>query len=307
MQIEDDYEKFNNEDINSLNKLNYNFNLNDRFINVTDQDGKHFKCQTPFLKILKPCHVTLNKKKQIANKYLILETNDELDFNNQIGDFMFIINKIHEISQEKIKENSIEWFNTEFDEIGLDIKVKRPIDQQKNSEFIRLSISKDKYIEEEINKLQKDMYVLCNIIFKGLRVSNDYIVEDWELIDIMTQEKFDEIQNTDLLYDNNDVIQTLLNEEVIEETPFKEVNVEETSVKEVNVEETSVKEVNVEETSVKVPPVKDAPLEETSVKDVNVEETSVKEKKKKVKIINKKNIKPQPDLIKRINKKIIFT
>lgn len=306
MQIEDDYEKFNKEDVNNLNKLNYNFNLNDRFINVTDKDGKHFKCQTPFLKILKPYHITLNKKKQIANKYLILETNDELDFNNQIGDFMFIINKIHEISQEKIKENSIEWFNTEFDEIGLDIKVKRPIDQQKTSEFIRLSISKDKYIEEEINKLQKDMYVLCNIIFKGLKVSNDYIVEDWELVDIMTQEKFDEIQNTNLLYDDNDVIQTFLNEDEkndLAETPSKDnLLVEETLAKDNHLVEISAKDDHLVKT-----PSKDSHLEEESLKNSNLEKEPLKEKKKKVKIINKKNIKPYPDLIKRINKKIIFT
>jgi hypothetical protein len=307
MKIEDDYEKFNKEDINNLNKLNYNFNLNDRFINVTDQDGKHFKCQTPFLKILKPSHVTLNKKKQIANKYLILETNDELDFNNQIGDFMFIINKIHEISQEKIKENSIEWFNTEFDEIGLDIKVKRPIDQQKTSEFIRLSISKDKYIEEEINKLQKDMYVLCNIIFKGLKVSNDYIVEDWELVDIMTQEKFDEIQNTDLLYENNDVIHTLLNDE---ETPLENVVLKDTPLENIVLKNIPLENIVLNDSpleNLEKVVLNEIPLVEDSFKDASLEEEHLKEKKKKVKIINKKNIKCQPDLIKRINKKIIFT
>ena len=88
------YEKFNNNDINNLTDLNFNFVLNERFIYVTDKDGNHFSCQTPFLKILKPMHITLNKKKTIAKKYLILETNDELDFNNQIGEFMLFLKKI---------------------------------------------------------------------------------------------------------------------------------------------------------------------------------------------------------------------
>ena len=297
MQLEDNYDKFNKEDVNKLNELNFNFNLNDRFIHVTDKEGKYFKCHTPFLKVLKPVHVTLNKKKQVANKYLILETNDDLDFNNQISEFMFIINKIHEISQEKIKQNSIEWFNTEFDEIGLDIKVKRPIDQQKNSEFIRLTISKDKYIEEEINKLEKDMYVLCNIIFKGLRVSNDYIVEDWELVDIMTQEKFDEIQNSELLCEsinNTEIMNTLLTEnneeehkELVKEEEFKEL------VKEL-VKEEEFKEL------VKEEEFKELVKEEEFKELVKEEEQHKKHKEKKV--IKGKNI-----LVKRINKKIIFT
>jgi len=207
---ETSYEKFNNSDINDLNKLEYNFVLNDRFIYAKDQRNNYFSCQTPFLKILKPVHVTLNKKKTIAKKYLILETNDELDFNNQIGEFMFIINKIHEISQEKIKEKSLEWFNTEFDEFGLDIKVRRPIDQQKDNEFIKISIPSN--IEDQISKLTKGTYVLCNIIFKGLKISNDYINEEWEILDFITQEKYDEEQNEEFI--NNsvqmDAIQTLL-------------------------------------------------------------------------------------------------
>jgi hypothetical protein len=190
---EDNYEHFNNETINELSKLKYKFNLYDRFITVKDENGNFFKAQTPFLKVLKPIHNTFNKKKTIAKKYIILETNDELDFNNQVGQFMFIINKVHEISQEKIRDNSLEWFNTEFDDIGLDIKVKRPIDQQKDSEFIKISIPE--HLVEEVEKVNKGNYLLCNIIFKGLKVSTDYIMEEWELNNFMTQEKYEELNS----------------------------------------------------------------------------------------------------------------
>jgi hypothetical protein len=213
---EDDYEKFKLEDINLLKNLNYNFSLNQRFVNVKNSKGNYFTCQTPFLKILKPVHVTLNKKKTIAKKYIILETSDDLDFNNQIGDFLFIVNKIHEISQEKIKENSIDWFNTEFDDIGLDIKVKRPIEQQKDSEFIRICIPNNKEIEDEINLLSKGDYILCNIIFKGLKISNDYITEEWEITDLITQEKYDMLQKSNILYEDITKISTLLEEEYLE-------------------------------------------------------------------------------------------
>jgi len=220
MNLEDEnYDKFNSDDINNLNKLNYTFNINERFIHVKDDNGEYFTCKTPFLKILKPMHITLNKKKTIAKKYLILETNDELDFNNQIGEFMFIVNKIHEISQEKIRYNSNVWFNTEFDDIGLDIKVRRPIDQQRDSEFIKLTIPKN--IENDINLLNKGNYILCDIIFKGLKISSEHIMEEWELKSFITQEKYDELQNEEFICNSIvEVADTLLENdynEIIEE------------------------------------------------------------------------------------------
>ena len=218
---EDNYEHFNNETINELSKLKYKFNLYDRFITVKDENGNFFKAQTPFLKVLKPVHNTFNKKKTIAKKYIILETNDELDFNNQVGQFMFIINKVHEVSQEKIRDNSLEWFNTEFDDIGLDIKVKRPIDQQKDSEFIKISIPE--HLVEEVEKVNKGNYLLCNIIFKGLKVSSDYIMEEWELNNFITQEKYEELNSdSDLLEKDlknielEDILQEKLENEIDE-------------------------------------------------------------------------------------------
>ena len=145
-----EYDLENNNHL-TMNKLNFDFKLNDRFIYVTNEDSSYYEFQSPFLKVLKPIHITYNKKKNIAKKYLILETYDELDFDNQIGDFMFVINKLHEISQEKIRENSINWFNTEFDDIGLDLKVRRPIDHQKDNEFIKICIPINSEIEEKLN------------------------------------------------------------------------------------------------------------------------------------------------------------
>ena len=215
---DENYEHFNNESINELTNLNFKFNLYDRFISVKDENGQYFKSQTPFLKVLKPVHNTFNKKKTIAKKYIILETNDDIDFNNQIGQFMFVINKIHEISQEKIRENSMDWFNTEFDDIGLDIKVKRPIDQQKDSEFIRVSIPS--HLVDEVEKVSKGTYLLCNIIFKGLKVSSDYIMEEWELDSFITQEKYEESQNSEL----NDNLQENLRIENSEEDKDEVLN-----------------------------------------------------------------------------------
>ena len=267
MYFEDEtHDKCNNFDINNLNTLNFNFVLNDRFIYVKDQENNYLKCQTPFLKVLKPIYTTLNKKKTIAKNYLILETNDELDFNNQIGEFMFVINKIHEISQEKIRENSLTWFNTEFDDIGLDIKVKRPIEHQKDNEFIRIAISKDKDLENQMKSLSKGEYVLCNIIFKGLKISNECITEEWELKNYITQEKYDEMQNGALICDNSsdlldidipELVKHLTLEsqmEEVQEMPVEEV--QETQVEEV--QETKVEEVQ----ETKVEEVQETQVEE---------------------------------------------
>jgi hypothetical protein len=335
---DESYDNFNYNDINSLSKFNYKFSLNERFIHVKDNHGNYFGCQTPFLKVLKPIHVTLNKKKTIAKKYLILETNDELDFNNQIGEFMFIINKIHEISQEKIKEKSIEWFNTEFDEIGLDIKVRRPIDQQKESEFIRICIPSN--IENEISKLSKGTYVLCNIIFKGLKISNDYINEEWEILDIITQEKYDEEQNADLM--NNaievDSIQTLLDNNIdnIDECDnIKLINEEnkiciheniyiENSENKIKINEDSIllcEDINTEQNSIIYSEtIQKEDIENNEVNNITnnlnnivIDEIKVKKHIKKNKIIGEKIIEnkiiknnKKHELIKKLSKKIVF-
>jgi hypothetical protein len=211
-----EYELENNNQL-EMNNLNFDFKLNDRFIHVTNKNNSYYEFQSPFLKVLKPIHITYNKKKNIAKKYLILETNDELDFDNQIGDFMFVINKLHEISQEKIRENSIKWFNAEFDDIGLDLKVRRPIDHQKDNEFIKISIPINSEIEEKLNNVTKGDYVLCNILFKGLKVSSDFIMEEIEIKEIILQKEYDEIQNNKFINESvkeNNIINQLLEEDI---------------------------------------------------------------------------------------------
>jgi hypothetical protein len=314
MNIEDEsYDKFNSNDINELNKLNYTFNINERFIHVKDENGEHFTCKTPFLKILKPIHITLNKKKTIAKKYLILETNDELDFNNQIGEFMFIINKIHEISQEKIKSNSMIWFNTEFDDIGLDIKVRRPIDQQRDSEFIKLTIPK--HIENDVNLLLKGNYVLCEIIFKGLKISSEHIMEEWELKSFITQEKYDELQNEEFICNSIvEVVDTILendyNEIINEKEELKEEEINDEINDEINNETNN--EINNEiNDEINNEELKEELIENNNQKSEKVIKSKSKKNKKSVndKIkenkLNKKAKSTEP--IRKLSKKLIFT
>jgi len=77
------------------------------------------------------------KKKNLSKNYIILELNENQNMHQELDDMAIMVNKIHEISQVNIQKNSIKWFNTEFDEIGLDMKVKRPIDNQKEKNFIK--------------------------------------------------------------------------------------------------------------------------------------------------------------------------
>lgn len=289
---DENYEHFNNESINELTNLNFKFNLYDRFISVKDENGQYFKSQTPFLKVLKPVHNTFNKKKTIAKKYIILETNDDLDFNNQVGQFMFVINKVHEISQEKIRENSMDWFNTEFDDIGLDIKVKRPIDQQKESEFIRICIPS--HLVDEVEKISKGTYLLSTILFKGLKVSSDYIIEEWELDSFTTQEKYEEMQNSEIS-DN-------LQEKLELDTP--ENNLEELEENNKDVSET-IELVNMDEI-ISVDELK-------NVDEVDEEDSNKKTYKKNSERIlenklknNMKEKKKPSVLVKKTAKKLIF-
>ena len=303
------YDEFNNNAINDVNKLNYKFILNDRFIYVTDNDGQYFSCQTPFLKVLKPIHITLNKKKTISKKYLILETNDELDFNNQIGEFMFIINKIHEVSQEKIRKNSIQWFNTEFDDIGLDIKVRRPIDQQKDSEFIKISIPIDSELEKNIENLKKGDYILCDIIFKGLKIANDSINEEWEIKNYITQEKFDELENK--IPDNTvELIEQLVEEEInshnnINDNP-SDSNNEQINQVDINNEEINHVDINNDKTEIDI--ISIAEDNNTTCLEINDDMSILTENLDKFKenFLKKTKLKKHPDLVRKFSKKLIF-
>jgi len=221
--------------IDYLSSFDYIFSIKNRFIDV-NKNGDYFKFKTPFLKILKPIHSTLNKKKTIAKKYIILDINNESSFNDELGNFIFIINKVHEISQENIKKKSIEWFNTEFDDFGLDIKIKRPIDQNKDNDFIRVIIPNNEILENKISKLSKDIYVSCDIVFKGLKVSNDYIVEEWELIDITTQEEFEEEQKNKIINEDSN-IESLIEDDIVEEIINNQEN-NKKDIKNINIDNT---------------------------------------------------------------------
>ena len=295
-----------------MHNLNYKFIINERYVHAKNDEGKYFECETPFLKILKPVHILLNKKKTIAKKYLILETNDDLDFNNQIGSFMYIINKIHEISQEKIRDNSLEWFNTEFDDIGLDIKVKRPIDQQKDSEFIKLSIPLTDNMENDILKLNKGEYVSCSIIFKGLKVTSDSITEDWEIKSLKTQLEEDIKLESEYIC-NSIVIDTDIDQET---GPLLEQDVKladpvlEQDVKLADpVLEQDVKLIDpVLEQDVKLID----PVLEQDVKDIKqmtqTEDLAINKTIKKIKSSTKGKLKEKNvEIIKKFNKKLLFT
>ena len=229
-------------DINNekFSNLNFNFEYKNRLIRTTYENNEYYNFNTPFLKVLKPIHINTNKKKNIEKKYIILEINEEYNVNKDLDDFLIIINKLHETSQENIKKNSMKWFNTEFDEIGLDLKVKKPIDKQKDKQFIKILLPNDnEELLEKINNLEKNQYVMTNIFYKGLKVSNDYLMGEYELINLYTQEEFELIKNeeNENLENEIDSVNNVLedfkekneeneenDEEIIEKNNFDEKN-----------------------------------------------------------------------------------
>ena len=44
-------------------------------------------------------------------KYIILEINENYNVNNELDDFLISVNKLHELSQENVRKNSLLWFN----------------------------------------------------------------------------------------------------------------------------------------------------------------------------------------------------
>jgi hypothetical protein len=326
-------EIFNNQslDNNTLLNLKFKFSMSERFIHAKNEENKYFQFQTPFLKVLKPIYLTYNKKKSISKKYLILETTHEIDFNNEIDDFIYTINKIHEVSQENIKEKSLIWFKTEFDDIGLDMKVKRPIDQQKNSEFIKICLpSNNSELEEKVSKLNKGDYILCNLQFKGLKVSAESIVEEVELVDFVTQLDFDDYQKEEYIdnlltedvgdlnipdgYEklvlNNNTTDVIIYEEKKEQEENKIEGQEELEENKIEgqeePEENKIEEIEEPEEN-KIEEPEENKIEETNIEiDENIKHIEIKKVNSK-KTTDSKKINKKSNYVRKISKKIIFT
>jgi len=170
--------------------LAFTCSTEDRYIYVKNRKTEeNFRIETPFLKVLKPVHNFLDKS------YIILSINNDFDFNDEVNDFVYIINKLHEFSQENIKVDSKKWFGKDFDIFDLDNIVKRPIEEHKNNNYIKLVIVGSDVMENKLSSLEKDMYIKCNIEFHGLKISRDTLMEEWYVTDFITQEEFENQSN----------------------------------------------------------------------------------------------------------------
>ena len=172
--------------------LAFTCSTEDRYIYVKNRKTEeNFSIETPFLKVLKPVHNYKDKS------YIILSINSDFDFNDEVNDFVYLINKLHEFSQENIKVDSKKWFGKDFDIFDLDNIVKRPIEEHKNNNYIKLVIVGSDVMENKLSNLEKDMYIKCNIEFHGLKISRDTLMEEWYVTDFITQEEFENQSNAD--------------------------------------------------------------------------------------------------------------
>ena len=269
------------ENLNNYSNLKFNFEYKNRIITCNFDKNNYFTIETPFLKVLKPMHVSLNKKKNSTKRYIILEVNENYNVNQELDDFLIKINKLHELSQESVRKNSLLWFNTEFDDIGLDLKVKKPIDIQKDKQFIKILLPDEQELLEKINNLEKNDYINSTIIYKGLRVSNEYLMGEYELINYMNQEEYEELKKFE--NDNNIEINEELNVELNEEEIKEEIKEEviEEEIKEEVIEE-EIKEEEIKEE------IKDKEINEEMKKEIN--------KEMKQKDIEKKKLLKKQDL-----------
>ena len=238
--------------------LSFNCITEERYIYVKNKNDECFKSETPFLKVLKPYHINKNKS------YIILAINDDFDFNDEINDFVYLINKIHEFSQENIKLESKKWFGKDFDIFDLDNIVKRPIEEHKSNNYIKLVIPNNELLEQKILNLSKDTYVKCNIEFQGLKISKETLMEEWYITDFITQEETDEknkleyvsdlkIQQDTFQYNEsqNDSEESKLNNDTqIDETQIVETQIVESQIDESQNVETQIDESKIVESQI---------------------------------------------------------
>ena len=310
----------NSNSIYDFNNLTFDFDYKNRFINCLFDNEKNFMFETPFLKVLKPLHISNSKKNIELNKYIIIETLNNLENNNE---FMIVINKIHEISQENIKKNSKSWFNLELDDFGLDMKVRRPIDSQKNIQFIKIIIGNDQLLLTKINNLDKNTYISMKIKYNGLRVLSDNLIEEWELIDFITQNDYDknmiELKSIDIesfienklnSYNYKNEEEQLNDNQVVnvkEQLNDNMVVIDEQQINEelqINNDQQINEEIQVnEELQVNDgPQIMDESKKEKKYKEKNIKKNNILEKNNKQNIILKNNVK----YVKRKHKVLIW-
>lgn len=229
------------ENISELSNLHFDFEYKKRFIHAYLNENNYFTFNTPLLKVLKPIHVSYNKKKNISKNYIILEINENQNMHQELDDMAIIVNKIHEISQVNIQKNSIKWFNTEFDDIGLDMKVKRPIDNQKDKNFIKILINNDDELLKRVENLEKDCYISCNLGYKGLKVNSDHLMEEYILYKFIDEEELNEINNE--INEENSQLNTIIDTELEKELENKELVNEEINNEELVNEEIENEEI----------------------------------------------------------------
>lgn len=288
------------ENLNNYSNLKFNFEYKNRIITCNFDENNYFTIETPFLKVLKPMHVSFNKKKNSTKRYIILEVNENYDVNQEMDDFLIKINKLHELSQENVRKNSLLWFNTEFDDIGLDLKVKKPIDIQKDKQFIKILIPENEELINRINQLEKNDYINCNIFYKGLRVSNEYLMGEYELIHYLTQEEYEQLQKVEVNDEMNDEICEInevinendennevnneINNEVINENDENENNNEKDIEKNDKLENEDLENKTIENTETNMTIETESVTSKTSKKNKNTEEKN----NKYVKIVSRK-------------------
>ncbi len=178
--------------LKNLHKYQFHYNKEDHFVYVGDEQSKSLEIKSPFLKVLKPHHSIDSRRRNTKKNYLLLEVNNDMhDYDEESQDFMYVINKVHEVSQEKIRVHAKDWFRKELDIDELDILVRRPIENNNRLTYIKILFPYDEDIEERTFKLGKGEYVSCNISFIGLRIGRESITEEWQMTDLITQEDVD--------------------------------------------------------------------------------------------------------------------
>jgi len=192
--------------------LSFTCSTEDRYIYVKNRDSNdRFRVETPFLKVLKPVHNYKDKS------YIILSVNNDFDFNDEVNDFVYMINKIHEFSQENIKLDSKKWFGKDFDIFDLDNIVKRPIEEHKSNNYIKLVINNSDVMEQKLANLEKEMYIKCSIEFNGLKISRETLMEEWYVMDYITQEDYENLNNVKELEESTVIYTPEIEEEVVKE------------------------------------------------------------------------------------------
>ena len=169
----------------NLSKLQYEYNKGLKRISIRDKNNDTIGIDfSSFLKIKKIHHLDIHKKAQIV--FEIQNENDNEDIENNF----YILDRILKQTKKDISKRSMEWFSKEMTEDYIEYILSPVYKVTSKMTYLYVYHPQEDTLLEKLESMDDGDYVSCKIRLRGLRIYREDIVQEWELVDIQSEQEY---------------------------------------------------------------------------------------------------------------------